>query len=740
MRGVVSKIYHTGVVPRWVNVAIRMEDGTRQVITVKDIFPYFFVPKTAHIPQGVKGLVAVDDKTPYVGIDGTELKKIVMERPGDVADFRRDFVQTYEADIRFVDRVRYDLGIKNWVDVQDGNITPIAHNAEPNFRVLFLDIEVSDENGFASPDMPTQPVLCIAMYDTYTSKYMVLTTEQTPHIEFAGGSYKIAKCKSEHELINKFVRLLALIDPDIITGWNVENYDIAYLSNRHGLKFDQYVVFDLMKGYRKLHEGEVRSYSLDYIAKSELGVGKVKREDIMQEYKNGTLSNYCLNDVKLCVDLDNKLGIIKFHVGIAMMAGCKIEDTLYNSRVVDAFTFHEVKGRYIQHTTSKQEEEGVQKTGATVYEPVPGRYEWVAEVDNASEYPNIMLSWNISPDRKTGLYVFPKMISGLLKLRKELKDKMKATSNITEYKILDDKQRVVKFLINSFAGVLGSEVYRNFDSEMFNTITSIARKHLEWNRQFFEHKGYRVLYGDTDSVYVHIGTPNTDINALINELNSTYDDFYRQNGGTGKCYLSTKLEDFHKVVFFTAVKKRYACMSSTGKIKVRGFEVRRSNTAEATVEVQYAVLKGILEGKSVDELNDFVGQYIDAVKAQPQKLAIPASINKTNYKVQTQAMKACTYSNQHFGKSYGYGSKFVMYFVKGLPTDVIALDHDEPIPEGVSVDVARHIERAIIQPLKPIFEILGGELDEIYAVQKQTTRSGRNRKNGAGHNQLHLDI
>lgn len=675
-----------------VNYTVRFTDKTKKVFTLERK-PYFYIPKDAEISKELN--LEIDDTSEYIGIDGVKLKKVYTKYPFEVRNIRSYFPITYEADIPFVDRVRYDMGIKGWVDE---NFNPISEEEIPNLRTLFLDIEADDSHGF--PNSKRDPVLVICMYDNYTGTYITLTTEQEPVLNEG----KIVKCKSEAELRIKFNELIRKINPDIITGWNVVDFDIEYLSTRFGIDFKEYKTVDLLETYMKLHENDVYSYSLDYIAKMELGKGKTKRhKKVADEWKSNTLSDYCLNDVKLCVELDRKLKLIEFLLGISTFTGCRLDNCLYNSKVADAYLFFEIKGNVIQKTASEEiiGREDI-LTGATVIDPKPGIYEWVAEIDNASEYPNIIRSWNLGPD---GFGVFPKTIEKLMKLRTFYKNKYKETHD----KIYDDKQRVTKFLINSFAGILGFKKYRNYSPDIFNKITGTARKHLQWNAEFFRARGFDVLYGDTDSVYVHLKKPDVDINKLVSELNDSFSEFFRLNGGDGQCYLETKLENIYRKILFMPVKKRYAGITVNGEFKVRGFEIRRSNVAKVTVSVQDKVLRWLLEGDTVKNIKDKLRKEI--VRYPLIEFGVPCAIRKNEYtKSIPQHVRAAEWSNKNIGKSYGINSKFLMFFVKGMDTDVIAIDYnDDDLLEKFrkNIDIRRQIERTIVMPMESIFDVVG---------------------------------
>jgi len=90
--------------------------------------------------------------------------------------------------------------------------------------------------------------------------------------------------------------------------------------------------------------------------------------------------------------------------------------------------------------------------------------------------------------------------------------------------------QAVKIIMNSFYGVLGSQGCRFFDPRIAGSITRTGHWLLNFSREFIEGKGFKVIYGDTDSLFVCLGDGDSmAVNTAGHELASSLNDFLRKN-------------------------------------------------------------------------------------------------------------------------------------------------------------------------------------------------------------------
>lgn len=724
----------------------RGENGKRVKVQLLGVEPYFYSDEIPNSP-----LVTHIEYNAAISIYGNKVHKIYVRTPKDVPEVRKTLPVTYEADVPFDDRVRYDLGIMGYVEIPDGErildvkeVRPIQHPDDDIIpRIMFLDIETDDSNGFASPKYPTAEVVSITVYDNYTDSYFILTTSK--NAKKPDGKVFMHTYKNESDLFKAFKILLNEIQPDIISGWNVDDYDVSYLKNRFSkYLFDPYVIFDLMKAYDKLQPNVVPSLKLEWVAQHELGEGKMPRGTIMEFWESGDLTLYNYKDVELVKRLDDKLKIVDYFLTLSLMAGCPLENTLYNSRVVESFIFHRFHGEFVLPTTPEQVEDNESYKGAIVFQPPAGVFENVIDIDNKAEYPTVIRSFNLSPEKRFRLKedgtieydastrgIVPKLLDELVEVRDRLKQVIRETDDKEEREILKKKERALKFLVNSTYGVFGFKRFRLYDRDMASIVTYVARKHLEWNKMIAHKLGGEVIYGDTDSTFVVFGEDVKDIQELAKklekELNDSFDDFFKSLGGVGKHYFKTKIDEIFERVLFVGVKKRYAYKTIDGEYGYRGFELRRGNSAEITKRIQKEVIDMILDGASRREIISFVRTIVDRIRnrdVEDWEIGKPIAYRQEEYKVKTQALKAIEYSNEHLGTDFKVGDRPLLFYVRRVngkpPTDVIAWTHD-PLPDVVELDYDRTIDKIILSPVELVLKVFGIDKTALLTGLVQTT-------------------
>ena len=235
-----------------------------------------------------------------------------------------------------------------------------------------------------------------------------------------------------------------------------------------------------------------------------------------------------------------------------------------------------------------------------------------------------------------------------------------------------------------------------------------------------------MLYGDTDSTMVLTGVDNVDDAVKIGielqkKLNNSYMEFARQFGHVDEHYFSIKLEKVYKKWLQPGVKKRYAgwVVWKDGKyideykhkFDIKGFEIRRSNAAEITKEVQMKVIELLLT-EGTNSMANYLRQIYTMVKEghiDIEKLGIPTGYNSTG--ANSIHVRAVRNSEKLYGIEFMRGDKIKYYFTKMSGYDVIAFKRDDKVPDDVKevIDLDRHIDRTIISPIKPILEVVGME-------------------------------
>ncbi|MFY4816287.1 3'-5' exonuclease, partial [Haloarcula sp. AONF1] len=372
--------------------AAHVEDADHDVVEhlrVLGVEPYFYVPTADLDRDPVEEYDVVigtreenPDGEPYESIRGEPLTRIVTRTPRDVGNIRDDFETSFEADILFPNRFLIDNGINGGIRVEerrldDGEGTIQVHEGhlEPaevdaDLRVNTFDIEVDDRRGF--PEDGEEPIICLTSHDSYDDEYVVWLydapeaeippPEDLPDYEgIVDGDgeldFRVRTFEEEAAMLDAFVEYIDETDPDLLTGWNFEDFDAPYVLDRlevlddgsqYDLDVDRLsrigevwrsgwggpdvkgrVVFDLLYAYKRTMFTELESYRLDAVGERELGVGKERYTgDIgdLWEQDPERLLEYSIRDVELCVEIDRKQDVIAFWDEVRTFVGCKIED------------------------------------------------------------------------------------------------------------------------------------------------------------------------------------------------------------------------------------------------------------------------------------------------------------------------------------------------------------------------------------------------------------------------------
>jgi len=298
-------------------------------------------------------------------------------------------------------------------------------------QLVTLDIETTSEQGFPDVLDCIEEVLCITLQD-YSTKQI---------ITWGVGSYKIKQdnhnyiaCKDEFELLNKFIEWWMQHTPEVITGWNVQLFDIPYIAGRlkrvlgeklmkrlspWGLVSEGEVYIkgrrhiqmdiggvtqlDYLDLYKKFTYTNRESYRLDYIAEVELGQKKLDHSefDTFKEFYSGNWQKfveYNVVDVELVDRLEDKMKLIELALTMAYDAKVNFTDVFYQVRTWDSIIYNYLKKRNIVIPPKKSVEKNDKYAGAYVKEPKPGSYDWVVSFDLNSLYPHLIMQYNISPE------------------------------------------------------------------------------------------------------------------------------------------------------------------------------------------------------------------------------------------------------------------------------------------------------------------------------------------------------
>jgi len=628
-------------------------------ITITNSYPLFFIRRETVLPS---------IKFPYKR-KNVELKNFASE-PVDAIYFntQRDLKSTaeylremkipvYESDIDPARRYLMERniyaqilltgkGIKEEQHIHFTNPVMKPASVEPDFKVLSLDIETGTDSSVYSIAMDYRWKTEIKQVVFIRGKENEIS-EPIKEIKF-----ELVLCKTEPLLLETFIKYFREIDPDIIIGWHVIGFDLMMLESRCR---EHSIVFNIARkgnvilrnktqgGYfisipgRIVLDGPVslrtafysfEDFSLETVSQELLGTGKTivtekdKGEEIDRIFleEKLRLAEYNLKDTFLVTEIFQKTGIIKQDVKRAQLSGMTIDHLGMMTASFDHFFLPMIHRDGLVAPDVKDIEPEEQAAGGYVIEPVPGIYENVIVLDFKSLYPSIILTFKIDPISRLFNDIEPVTTPQGYKFSSVKHHLPERIARLLEQRAYAKKNndpylsQAIKILMNSFYGVMGSYGCRFYHPDLPNAITSTGQWLLLGSKDYLEKKGYKVLYGDTDSLFVKIKedeAANPEINGgiIANDLNTYWKERLKTDFNV-ESYLEIEYEKFYSKFVLTqsrgsesGAKKRYAGLlieNNKQKIEFVGMESVRSDWTKLAKDFQAELYERIFNGKEIE--------------------------------------------------------------------------------------------------------------------------------------------
>ena len=299
-------------------------------------------------------------------------------------------------------------------------------------RIAYLDIETGSENGFPNVETANEEVTAITMKigkKVYVFGRGEFVTDREDVFYF--------RFDSERAMLQKFFEMWDKESPDIMTGWNIDTFDIPYLVNRAMRLFDdkknpykllspwrklrEYKMFglggqelqtyeiygvetlDYLAMYRKFTYINQESYRLDHIAFVELGERKLdysEQGSLHLLYKNDyqKFIEYNIKDVELVEQLENKMKLLEMIVSLAYLSKVNYSNTFGQVRMWDTLIYNNLLRKNIVIPPKTTSHKSSQFEGAYVKDPILGSHDWVVNFDLNSLYPHLIMQYNLSPE------------------------------------------------------------------------------------------------------------------------------------------------------------------------------------------------------------------------------------------------------------------------------------------------------------------------------------------------------
>jgi DNA polymerase elongation subunit (family B) len=359
------------------------------------------------------------EQTEFTTLAGEFVKPI---QPGTIPDCR-EFLERYESVDNFPifgnNRYEYAFIADNFGDDILWDINKVC--------VAYLDIEVGSENGFPEPRDANEEITAITI--KLKGNYFVFgVSDYSKHRD----DVHYAKCRDEYDLVRRFIDFWTRFHPDVVSGWNIEQFDFPYLVNRIIKLFGEdeakklspwnkirahevfimnrktqvyeimgVSILDYLQLYRKFTYSQQESYRLDNIAHVELGEKKIDYSEFetlhqLYKYDYQKFIEYNIKDVELVEKLEDKMKLIELALTLAYDNKVNYDDVFTQVRMWDAIVYnHLLKKKIVIPQMKKGDKRGAYE-GAYVKEPILGMHEWVASFDLNSLYPHLIMQYNIS--------------------------------------------------------------------------------------------------------------------------------------------------------------------------------------------------------------------------------------------------------------------------------------------------------------------------------------------------------
>lgn len=667
MKGfIVHPTYKTVGKKAFVHLYGRLESG-ESFLTINEFKPYFFIrSKDLQKALGVQSFI--HQPCDLKDFKDELVTKIVMDVPSEVKQLRDRLadkgIHSFEADIRFEYRFMIDHLLQGAIDIvgesrkgksPDGEFVDLVFE-EPklspadyfpkNLRTLSIDIET---------DIKGKHLYALSMVCGDYRKVLIISDKKLKNsLSF----------HSEEELLAKFREIVYELDPDIMTGWNVIGFDLRFIESKfrqHKIPFklgraDETCRLRLAESFfmeskadiigRSVLDGiqvlknnfvALDDYKLDTAAKEFLKDSKLIEEDNKGAVIDGLfkdnpqlLADYNLKDSELVLGILEKSKALNLTIQRSLLTGLPLDRIRASIASLDSLYLKELRKRgYVAATAGFEQNDGEGK-GGFVKTSKPGIYDYVIVCDFKSMYSSIIQTFNIDPlsylpdcdeknkDRidkdkivkaingacfRNTEGILPMIIGRLWKQR----DKARKEKN-------ELARFAIKTLMNSFWGVLANPTCRFYNREMANAITLTGQHLIKLTASKIEEKGYEVIYGDTDSIFVRLDVADPKEAFRIgketaDEMNSFLEKHMKEEYHR-KSYLELEFEKVYKRFIMPTVrgsdvgsKKRYAglLIDEDGKEKMHfvGLEFVRRDWTELAKSFQAELLKRIFHKEEV---------------------------------------------------------------------------------------------------------------------------------------------
>jgi DNA polymerase, archaea type len=653
------------------------------------------------------------------------------------------------------------------LDVEDcffaKSIKPLGEEKKFIPKVLAYDIETTGR------EIGEGEILMISVFGEGVKK--VISWKNIEEVE----DY-VEIVEDEAEMLERFCEIVRDADADVLTGYFSDGFDLPYLKARADFhkvtlnlgvdgrsptfargripsgKITGLVHVDLYRFIDAVFSQYLQSetLSLNEVASELVGskkedfdfskLGNMKDEDWKSFFSYNLQDSVVTHELALKIwpDITEFCKIIKepiFDVTRDRMATHVENHILHN---LDRFD--EIAERRPGYHETNERKMNRKFEGANVFEPTPGFYENLVMFDFTSMHASLIVSFNISGqnlrfqnngdchvapefelDRKTIQVYFDKkpgffstLLAEVVEKRKKFKKEYMADKNAMK----KARSNAYKLLANATFGYQGFFGARYYSREAAAATLAFVRKFNEDTMKKIKEEGYEIIYGDTDSIaFLTNKKKKWEILNFLKRINEDLPGI-----------MELDLEDFFTRGLFvakrgvkTGAKKKYALLSESGKIKIRGFETVRRDWCRLSRNLQDQVLRKILkdgnEKGSLELVKDVVGK-LKSRNVELEDLMIKTKLKRPLDEYVSEGPHVVAAKKMiEAGASVSVGT-FVEYFV-GEGSGKKVGDRVYLVGERVKYDMEYYLKKQILPAVEGIFDVFGVDVGAIIEGERQ---------------------
>lgn len=410
---------------------------------------------------------------------------------------------------------------------------------------LSWDIEAYSAGGFPDPSRPEDEIIIIALADNEGNEAVLYVDEDAPFSAKKRDDVLFVSCPSEPLLIEQFIKAVRQLNPDVLTGHNVHDFDFWYVDERcdlHGIDFaigrdgrtpdffdrkkraanryieytacdvpGRHVIDTMMAAYDwNVYARELDSFGLKQVAQT-LGVAPDDRTYVpgdkishVWDTNPERLIDYAIDDVRETRELEEELSAALFEKAKIVPLSYGTLNQCGTGREIESMMVREYlrQGHSIPRSNDKEDYGGAYT--AMFRQGVYGVTEEtkIHNYDVASLYPYCQMGYECYPASDV-LNVMPQQLEALTNLRIQDKNEMRSLPDGHPDKFrLDSKQDAEKVVINSFYGTLGADNFIFNDMEQAARIPEKGREVLQAMQKVIRDVGgHTLIESDTDGVW-----------------------------------------------------------------------------------------------------------------------------------------------------------------------------------------------------------------------------------------------